>query len=77
MWDEHNTRKPMLSLRLSWLFSLRADERAREGSLFQDPPRTTRATSQGAPQSSTLQTHYHSEPRDLQKKSSAAARRCQ
>jgi hypothetical protein len=58
MWDEHNTRKPRLSLRLSGLLSLRAAERTLAGSLFQDPPRTTRATSQGAPQSCALQTHY-------------------
>jgi hypothetical protein len=28
MWDEHNTRKPMLSLRLFGLFLLRMAERA-------------------------------------------------
>jgi hypothetical protein len=49
MWDEHNTRKPILSLRLSGLMSLRADERALSASLFQEPPRTTRAKSQAAP----------------------------
>ena len=54
MWDEHNTRNPILSLRLSGLLSLRAAERALSALLFQDPPRTTGATSQGAPWNCTL-----------------------
>ena len=48
MWDEHNTRKPMLLFRLSGLFLLRFADRALSGLLFQDPPRSTRPSSQRA-----------------------------
>ena len=58
MWDEHNTRKPMLLLRLSGSLLLRLAERALSALLFQDPPRNTRATSQGAPQNCTLPHQY-------------------
>ena len=54
MWDQHNTRKPILSFRLSGWLSLRADERALTALLFQDPPRTARATSQGTPRIANL-----------------------
>ena len=54
MWDEHNTRKPILSLRLSGLLLLRADERALSALLFHEPPRSTRAKSQAAPQNCNL-----------------------
>jgi len=43
MWDEHNTRKPILLLRLFGWLLLRTDERTLSGLLFQEPPRTTRA----------------------------------
>jgi hypothetical protein len=52
MWDEHNTRKPILLLRLSGWLLLRVAERALFELLFQEPPRNTRASSQGAPQNS-------------------------
>ena len=58
MWDEHNTRNPILSLRLSGVLLLRAAERALSALLFQDPPRTTRARSQGTPQNCTLPRKY-------------------
>jgi hypothetical protein len=38
---EHNTRNPMLLLRLSGLFLLRLAERAFSELLFQEPPRNT------------------------------------
>ncbi|MEI2768089.1 MAG: hypothetical protein V9E86_06245 [Nitrosomonas sp.] len=50
MWDEHNTRKPRLLLRLSGWLLLRADARTLSGLLFQEPPRSTRTSSQGTPQ---------------------------
>lgn len=77
MWDEHNTRKPMLSLRLSGLLSLRAAERALAALLFQAPPRTTRATSQGTPQNRNLPSKYGSGYRRLPQENRAAARRSQ
>ena len=77
MWDEHNTRKPILSLRLSGLLLLRAAERALSALLFHEPPRTTRATSQGAPQNCTLPDEYGFVQAETQKNASAAARRDQ
>ena len=77
MWDEHNTRKPMLLLRLSGVSLLRAAERALSALLFQDPPRTTRATSQGAPQNCALRSKYGFLGAGTQKKASAASRRPQ
>ncbi len=50
MWDEHNTRKPILLLRLFGWLLLRVDERTLSGLLFQEPPRNTRFSSQGTPQ---------------------------
>ncbi|MCB1917942.1 MAG: hypothetical protein KDG52_19795 [Rhodocyclaceae bacterium] len=50
MWNEHNTRKPIVSLRLSGLMSLRADERMLTALLFKDLTRTARAKSKGTPQ---------------------------
>ena len=58
MWDEHNTRNPILLLRLSGLLLLRAAARALSGLLFQEPPRNTRASSQGTPQNSNLPDKY-------------------
>ena len=58
MWNEHKTRKPIVSLRLSGLMSLRADERTLAALSFQDPPRTARATSQGTPQNCDLPAKY-------------------
>ncbi len=49
MWDEHNTRNPMLLLRLFGLFLLRLAERALSWLLFQDPPRSTRPQVNGRP----------------------------
>lgn len=78
MWDEHHTRKLRGSLRLSGVLLLRAAERAKASSLFQEPPRTTRARSQGTPQNCTLQAEYGGEqPLWQAKKSRAAARRDQ
>jgi len=50
MWDEQHNRNPMLLLRLSGSLLLRLAARQFLGLLFQDPPRSTRDTSQGAPQ---------------------------
>lgn len=77
MWDEHNTRKPMLLLRLSGVLLLRAAERALSALSFQDPPRTARATSQGAPQNCALRSKYGFLGAGTQKKASAASRRPQ
>jgi hypothetical protein len=50
MWDEHNTRKPMLLLRLSGWLLLRYEQRALWRLLFQEPPRNTRRhTLRGTP----------------------------
>jgi hypothetical protein len=75
MWAEHNTRKPILSLRLSGALLLRAAERALAGLLFQDPPRTTRATSQGTPQAETCPPSMAARCRKGKKIASAATRR--
>ncbi len=72
MWDEHNTRKPILLLRLSGWLLLRADERTLSGLLFQEPPRSTRASSQGTPQNSNLHEQYANQ---LPKKKTKIARR--
>ena len=66
MWDEHNTRKPILSLRLSGWLLLRTDARTLSGLLFQEPPRSTRASSQGTPQ--TEQLCFSSMPSNTQKR---------
>jgi hypothetical protein len=58
MWDKHNTLKPTLLLRLSGSLLFRAAERALSALLFQEPPRTTRATVQGTPQNSDLRIKY-------------------
>lgn len=75
MWDTHSTRKPILLLRLSGLLLLRAAERALAASLFHDPPRSTRAQSQGTPQNGTLQEQYarHSRKRQNKRMRRAAA----
>jgi hypothetical protein len=49
MWDAHTNRNPMLLFRLFGLFLLRLAQRALFWLLFQDPPRTARVCSQGAP----------------------------
>jgi hypothetical protein len=77
MWDAHNTRNPILSLRLSGLLSLRAAERALSASLFHEPPRAARATSQAAPQNRNLRDDYGAKPPAPPEKSRAAARRVQ
>jgi len=58
MGDEQRTRNPILLLRLSGWLLLRADARALSGLLFQEPPRNTRATSQGTPQNRILPRQY-------------------
>ena len=58
MWDEYNTRKPILLLQLPGWLLLRVAERALFGLLFQESPRTTRASSQGTPQNSILLLKY-------------------
>lgn len=58
MWDEHNTRNLILLLRLSGWLLLRAHARTLFGLLFQEPPRSTRASSQGTPQNSILPCKY-------------------
>ena len=73
MWDSHNTRKPILLLRLSGLLLLRAAERALAASLFHDPPRSTRAQSQGTPQNGTLPEQY---ARHSRKRQNKRERRC-
>ena len=50
--------KPILLLRLSGLLLLRAAERALAALLFQAPPRSTRAQSQGTPQNYFLPRKY-------------------
>ena len=75
MWDEHTTRNPILSLRLSGLSLLRAAERALSALLFHDPPRSARATFQGTPQNCTLRAKYGRVGAETQKIASAAARR--
>ena len=49
MWDAQTNRKPMLLFRLFGWWLLRLAQRALSWLLFQDPPRTARACSQGAP----------------------------
>ena len=58
MWDEYNTRKPILLLQLPGWLLLHVAERALFGLLFQESPRTTRASSQGTPQNSILLLKY-------------------
>jgi hypothetical protein len=72
MWDEHHTRKPRMLLRLFGGLLLRVAERALSGGLSQEPPRTTRASSQGTPQNSILPVKYASSLREAQEN----ARRC-
>jgi hypothetical protein len=50
MWAAQQTRNPMLLLRLSGGLLLPLAARQFLGLLFQDPPRSTRDTSQAAPQ---------------------------
>ena len=75
MWDEHNTRKPMLLLRLSGLLLLRVAERALSGLLFQEPPRSTRDSSQGTPQKDISQSALTVCQSTVQMKSKICARR--
>jgi hypothetical protein len=60
---------------LSGSLLLRAAERALSALLFQDPPRTTRATSQGTPQNCTLRAKYERLHSKGQKETRAASRR--
>ena len=75
MWDEHNTRNPILLLRLSGWLLLRAHARTLFGLLFQEPPRSTRASSQGTPQNSILPCKYYIFLGGNAKNARAAARR--
>jgi hypothetical protein len=49
MWGAQQTRKPILSLRLSGLFLLRYVQRQLSRLLFHDPPRSTRGCAAGSP----------------------------
>jgi len=49
MWDAQTNRNPILLFRLFGWLLLRLAQRALFWLLFQDPPRTARVCSQGAP----------------------------
>ena len=65
--------KPMLLLRLSGSLLLRLPARQFFGLLFQDPPRSTRDTSQGAPQAEACARSMHRRKRRRYKKNPRAA----